>query len=78
MSSDQMSSNNSMQLEFRELVRLYLFLHEHEAELDVCLEEFLARAERELFRQLSIEEMERLRHTYCDGSQNDGSGTKYG
>jgi len=78
MSSDQMSFDNSLQLEFRELVGLYLFLHEHEAELDECLEEFLARAERELFRQLSIEEMERLRHTYCEGSQGEGSGTKYG
>ncbi|MCA1754044.1 MAG: hypothetical protein LC641_04955 [Spirochaeta sp.] len=78
MSPDQMSVDNPLQLEFRELVGLYLFLHEHEAELDECLEEFLARAERELFRQLSIEEMERLRHMYSDGSQSDGSGTKYG
>ncbi len=78
MSSNQMSRDSSMQLEFRELVGLYLFLREREAELDECLEEFFARAERELFRRLSIEEMEQLRHTYSDGSHGDGSNTRQG
>ncbi len=78
MNSDQPSLNNSMQLEFRELVGLYLFLRDHEAELDECLEEFFSRAERELFRQLSIEEMEQLKHMYSNGSHIEGFDSKNG
>lgn len=78
MSSDGASFNGGVQLEFRELVGLYLFLRDHEAELDECLEDFLTRAERELFRQLSIAEMEQLKHTYCEGSHNDNSNGKNG
>ncbi|TVR92856.1 MAG: hypothetical protein EA428_03065 [Spirochaetaceae bacterium] len=78
MSSGRKGLDSCLQLEFRELVGLYLFLREREAELDECLEEFLSRAEQELFRRLSIEEMEQLRHTYSDSSHGGGSSTKDG
>jgi hypothetical protein len=45
-------------------VGLYLFLQKHEEELDGRTLALLNDLERELFRHLSIEEMERLEKAY--------------
>jgi hypothetical protein len=47
-------------------VGLYLFLQRHEEELDGHTLAVLNDLERELFRHLSIEEMERLETAYRD------------
>lgn len=69
MSSDSDAPNGRLHIEYRELVGLYLFLREREGELDTCLEEFYARAEQELYKRLSIAEMEQLRHRYHGSSE---------
>ncbi|MFP4372898.1 MAG: hypothetical protein ACLFPO_01045 [Spirochaetaceae bacterium] len=46
------------------VVGLYLFLREHEEELDTHTLGVLNALERELFRHLSIDEMEKLADSY--------------
>ena len=46
------------------VVGLYLFLREHEEELDTNTLGVLNTLERVLFHQLSIDEMERLEESY--------------
>jgi hypothetical protein len=53
-------------LEGKEAVGLYLFLRRHEEELDTATLSVLNRLEQELFRRLSIEDMEHLEQRYAE------------
>ncbi|MFO7782410.1 MAG: hypothetical protein R6W94_12385 [Spirochaetia bacterium] len=52
------------------VVGLYLFLREHEEELDTNTLGVLNTLERVLFHHLSIDEMERLEESYSRGQGN--------
>jgi hypothetical protein len=49
-----------MELNGKEIERLYVFLHAHEASLGSELLQLKARIERILYEELSIEDMERI------------------
>jgi hypothetical protein len=54
----------SVEVAGKPAVGLYLFLRSHEEELDGNTLAVLSTLERELFRHLSIDEMERLDEAY--------------
>jgi hypothetical protein len=54
-------------LKDREILGVYLVLKDRENELDGTLLKLLNRLERELYRQLTIDEFERVRELYREG-----------
>jgi len=56
-----------LEVEGDDLVGLYVMLKRQEEELDWSMNALLNRVERELFRHLSIEEMESLEERYARG-----------
>jgi hypothetical protein len=56
-----------LKVEGDDVVGLYVMLKRQEEELDWSMNALLNRVERELFRHLSIEEMESLEERYARG-----------
>jgi hypothetical protein len=56
-----------LEVEGDDVVGLYVMLKRQEDELDWSMNALLNRVERELFRHLSIEEMESLEERYARG-----------
>lgn len=53
-----------IEIKSRQLIGLYLFLNQREAELDEPLQQLYNELQRDLFSYLSIEEMESLEELY--------------
>ncbi len=54
----------TVSIEGREVIGIYLLLKRNEARLDKTLASTMARLERTLYQELSVEEFERLEEEY--------------